>query len=165
MVTLHMHFDSKRDVNRKTRVGCRCILIRDGKILMSHETETGKWMIPGGGLEDKETLEQCCAREMVEETGMIVSPKEQFLTIAEYFDVMNYTNHYYFCDYVRETERTPTENEISKGMVPKWIDLDEMISIFAKYKDYEESDPMLFGLYRREHTALSYFKTQLKNTY
>lgn len=47
--------------------GNRILLIKRGK-----EPFRGKWAIPGGFLEEKETLEQCCVREAKEETGLEV---------------------------------------------------------------------------------------------
>ena len=36
----------------KTRTACRGIIIENSKILLSYETVTDQWMIPGGGLEE-----------------------------------------------------------------------------------------------------------------
>lgn len=47
--------------------GNKVLLIRRGK-----EPFLGKWAIPGGFLEENETLEQCCVREVKEETGLEV---------------------------------------------------------------------------------------------
>ena len=47
--------------------GNKVLLIRRGK-----EPFLGKWAIPGGFLEENETLEQCCVREAKEETGLEV---------------------------------------------------------------------------------------------
>ena len=61
----------------KTRVGCRGIVIENGKMLVSREEITDWWLIPGGGLEPNETLAECCKREILEETGYIVEPTEE----------------------------------------------------------------------------------------
>ena len=58
----------------KTREGCRAIVERDGMILLSHETVSGWWLVPGGGMEEGETREECCVRETEEETGLVVRP-------------------------------------------------------------------------------------------
>ncbi len=65
----------------KTRSGSRAMVIRDGMILLSHETISGWWLVPGGGMEAGETPETCCVREVEEETGFIVRPVRQFLTL------------------------------------------------------------------------------------
>lgn len=31
-----------------TRTACRAIIIREGEILLSYETKTDQWMLPGG---------------------------------------------------------------------------------------------------------------------
>ena len=43
----------------KTRAGSRAVILRGTDILLSHETNTDVWMIPGGGQEEKETPEAC----------------------------------------------------------------------------------------------------------
>ena len=57
----------------KTRAGSRAVILRDGMILLSHETVTGWWLVPGGGMEEGETSEMCCVREVEEETGYIAN--------------------------------------------------------------------------------------------
>jgi hypothetical protein len=34
----------------KTRDGSRAIIIEDGKILLTHELNSGWWLLPGGGI-------------------------------------------------------------------------------------------------------------------
>ncbi len=68
----------------KTRAGSRAVVVRDGMILLSRETVSGWWLVPGGGLEEGETPEACCVREVEEETGLIGKPLRQFLTLVEY---------------------------------------------------------------------------------
>ena len=55
----------------------RTVLIRRGS-----EPLLGEWSIPGGALEIGETLEQGVARELLEETGMVV----RVLDLIEVFD-------------------------------------------------------------------------------
>ena len=42
----------------KTRSGSRAVIICNGKILLSHETKSGWWLVPGGGMEENETPEE-----------------------------------------------------------------------------------------------------------
>lgn len=49
-----------------------CCLNEDRKILMALQgkpDEEPKWSVPSGGVEHGETLEECCIREVWEETG------------------------------------------------------------------------------------------------
>lgn len=165
MVEINMHFESKNALTKNKRIASRCVLLRNDKILMSYEKNTDQWMIPGGGLEDGETIQNCCVREVAEETGIVIEPKEQFLTINEYFDDLIYVNHYFTAEYVGDSEIKLTDSEIINGLVPQWIPLNDAIKILSKYNDYAQTDPMKCGLYRREHTTLSYFNTAIFNKY
>lgn len=67
----------------KTRTACRGIVIDRERILLSYEAKTNQWMIPGGGLESNESDEECCIREIAEETGIVVETSQCLLEIDE----------------------------------------------------------------------------------
>ena len=46
------------------------VLDEHGRILLQHRTDDGTWGPIGGALEPGETLEDCAARELFEETGL-----------------------------------------------------------------------------------------------
>lgn len=57
-------------------VGVGAVVLVDGRIVLvkrAHEPLMGEWNLPGGGVELGETLEQACAREVLEETGLAVA--------------------------------------------------------------------------------------------
>jgi ADP-ribose pyrophosphatase len=61
------------------RVGAGAIVIHEGKILLvKRGVEPGKglWAIPGGTLRLGETLRECAAREIPEETGITIAVGE-----------------------------------------------------------------------------------------
>ena len=137
----------------KVRAGCRGIVARDGKILVSRQTD-GTVMIPGGGLEEGESLEECCARELAEETGYAVEPEDCFLELDEYYGKYKFVGYYYICRAVGTCERRPTEQECDAGMAPVWMDVGEFVSILSRYADYADTDNDVCGLYLREYTAM-----------
>jgi 8-oxo-dGTP diphosphatase len=73
----------------------RALLIRRGK-----EPLRGRWVVPGGTVELGETLEDAVAREVREETGLVVRPLE----VMKVFDAIERDGagvrfHYVVVDY------------------------------------------------------------------
>lgn len=139
---------------------CRGI-VRDGtKILISHEENVNCYSIPGGGLEDGESPVDCCVREIGEETGYAVKPTKHFLTIHEYYGNYLLIHHYYLCEAVGTTQRQPTTSEIERGLVPKWIEFEDILAVFARHNDWAEANEQRRGMYLREYTALMEYASQ-----
>ena len=60
------------DPPERKRIGCRAIIIKDNKVLLSWEERKNVYMSPGGGVEEGESLEECVIRELSEEAGFKV---------------------------------------------------------------------------------------------
>ena len=141
------------------RHACRGIVIKAGKLLLSYETNEDKYIIPGGGLEDGETLAECCAREIKEETGIIVKTGDEYLEIEELFLNWRHVQHYFLCEYVEDTgTQHLTDAEIKCGVVSRWIQFEEAVGIFGRYEEFRDTSIADYGLYRREYTALKALK-------
>lgn len=138
----------------KTRAGSRAVIVKDNMILLCHESVTGWWVIPGGGLENGETPEDCCVREAAEETGMTVNPLRQFLTINEYYEEYRYISHYFVCEAGGSGQRSLTDAEKRRGLEPEWISLKEAVDIFSRHASYAATEEERRGTYLREYTAL-----------
>lgn len=154
MKTINIYGENRFKEYTKTREACRGIVLKEDSILLTYEVNTDQWFIPGGGLEDGESIQECCMRELAEETGCVVDVRERFLTINEYYEEWYFVSHYFICDFVGETERMLTEREIKVGLEPRWISLNEAINIFSKHQDYADEDEMKRGAYLREYKAL-----------
>ena len=143
---------------KKKRTSCRGLIIENGKILLSHEMNTGVYMSPGGGIEDGETNEECCVREVREETGYDVKPLKHFLTLNEYCYDTLYTAHYFLCEITGQGKQALTEIEIEHGIVSEWLEISEALEIF---REYEKKTPDLESLYLREFTVINkYLESQ-----
>ena len=56
------------------RLGCCAVLFdqKREKVLLTQRADNGLWCLPGGMLEAGESVEECCTREVFEETGLQV---------------------------------------------------------------------------------------------
>ena len=137
------------------RTACRCIVIEDGRVLLSYAARDDLWMIPGGGLEAGEDEGTCCVRELAEETGRIVLTSACALEIDEYYEDCKYVSRYFFGAVVGRCQIKLTEAERRMGLEPRWLPGEEALHIFSRHADYTDVDEERRGIYQREHTALS----------
>lgn len=85
METIQSYGDNRFEKHTKMRQACRGIVMKEGNILLTYEVNTDQWFIPGGGLEGTESKEDCCMRELAEETGFLVEHLRDFLTIMTWY--------------------------------------------------------------------------------
>jgi 8-oxo-dGTP diphosphatase len=100
-------------------VGVGAVVIHEGRVLLikrGKEPLRGRWVVPGGTVELGETLEAALAREVLEETGLVVTPRE----VVTVFDRIERDGgavryHYvivdYLCDYVSGEPRAANDAE------------------------------------------------------
>ena len=123
-------------------------------LLLSYETKTNQWMIPGGGLEDGEDETACCNREVAEETGVLIRPSSCVLEIDEYYEDWRYVSRYFFGEVTSSCEIRLTDREREVGMEPRWLPVSEAVGIFSKHASWADTDEMRRGIYQREYLAL-----------
>ena len=151
MKTIEIYGDNYSGSWTRTRTACRGIVLREGKLLLSHETGSGLWMIPGGGLEPGEDEASCCVREVLEETGYRIETSACALVIEEFVLDLKHVNRYYFGRVTDRCQRRLTERDAQAGMEPRWLSVEEAKAVF---RSYTGAHTMLRSLYRREYTAL-----------
>ena len=100
----------------------RVLLVRRGK-----EPLHGRWVIPGGTVELGETLEEALVREVEEETGLVVRPREVLLVFDRIQrDQGRVQYHYviidYLCEYVSGTPRAGSDAEAVAVVSPEDLD-------------------------------------------
>ena len=77
--------DLRKIVGHRPLVMCAAgvlIINENGQVLLQQRTDNNMWGIPGGALELGELLEETAKREVLEETGLIVSNLELFGTYS-----------------------------------------------------------------------------------
>ena len=139
------------DPPERERIGCRALIIKDNKVLLSWEERKNVYMSPGGGVEEGESLKECVVRELCEEAGFKVKPIKHLLRVDEYCFETLWVNNYFLCEIVGECDRHLTESEVYNGVKPVWVDLEKAIQIFGEYESKPEDQA---SLYLREYTVL-----------
>ncbi len=86
-------------------IGVGAVILRDDCVLLvrrGHEPSKGQWSIPGGLVEVGETLAEAVAREVLEETGLVVKPRALIKTLERIFRDENgrVKYHYVLCDFL-----------------------------------------------------------------
>jgi 8-oxo-dGTP diphosphatase len=87
------------------------------------QTNNGKYFLPGGGIEDDETHEECLKREALEEMGMDIEigqfigcARRYFYSTIEYKYYLS-EGYFYLCDEGKQLSE-PTEEDLFL----KWIE-------------------------------------------
>ncbi len=145
------------DPPERERAAGRAIIIENGKILLTHEKNTGVYMTPGGGLEGNETLEECCRREVGEEAGYEIEVTQPFITVKEYSFETLYISNYFLCRVTGTCHNSLTEIEKEHGAVPEWISIEKAFELFGQYDTKRED---IRSLYLREFTVLNKLKNR-----
>ena len=115
---------------------------------------------PGGHVEIGESFVESVIREVREETGYIVEPKEHFLTLKEYYGDWCYISHYFRCDVVGQGSANLTELEQERGLIPEWVNYEDACAIFAAHESYAHWEEKR-GSYQREDMALRTFREMM----
>ncbi len=107
-----------------------CHLEKDGKYLMLHrikkenDLNKDKWIGIGGKFEDKESPEQCNAREVLEETGLTVHS-------AKYRGIVTFVSDKWETEYMHIFTSNDFSGEITECNEGKleWIDKNELLNL------------------------------------
>lgn len=114
-------------------ISCRALVVIDKEILLIHRIKIKEsikkeyYVIPGGKQEKGENDYQTLIREIKEEIGILIEPKEMLLEFDSKYD--DSIQKFYKCDYIR--------GEIGTGDGPelKELNKDEMFEIEKINKD------------------------------
>jgi 8-oxo-dGTP pyrophosphatase MutT (NUDIX family) len=123
------------------RRAARALLIADRSVVLIEGRDPARpergtwWLTPGGGIEDGESLEVAVAREILEETGLVVAPEQVGAVVATRvahfdFDERTFRQHESFFAVVvapfTPTDRGWDELERRELITHRWWTLDEL---------------------------------------
>ena len=118
------------------------------QILVIKRVDNGKWGIPAGGLEEKESIEECIIREVKEETGLEIlelqvvgiSTKPDLETVyypnkdvVQYFTIEFYSNQWQGEIEVEDTEEVQLATFKDKSIIEQLPDLEQNTFVSLAY--------------------------------
>lgn len=141
---------TKEDIDMEVIRVKGLILNSQGKLLIAHNNNT--YQLPGGHVDDNETIDECIVREIKEETGIDVEITERpFMSIItydnNYFDtgkkVLSSIYYYrFFSDEVPNLEETKyDELELATDFNLFYINFKDFDSFIQKNIESGEIDP------------------------
>lgn len=117
-----------------TRTAARGVVMNEeGMIALLHVSRDKYYKLPGGGVDEGESLTNAFIRECKEEIGRAVSSIEELGRITEYrkFCTLKQISHCFITKAEGETLDTAlTEHEIERGFEPPiWVTLDTALQL------------------------------------
>ena len=116
----------RREYPERPIVGVGAVIADGGRVLLirrRYEPLKGQWSLPGGAVEVGEPLERAIAREVLEETGLVVEvgPVIEVFDRITYDDQQRVRYHYVLIDYLCQ----PTGGNLVAGSdvdAAIWVD-------------------------------------------
>lgn len=147
-----------------TRRAARAVLKNEkGQIALMHFRTNGFYKLPGGGIDDGETVEQALRREVMEEAGYEITDIRELGIIEEerYFAGMHQTSYCFMARAAKFVGTSLTEKEAAGGMELVRVDTleDAMRTITSAestaVRDEDESGVGLKMMIQRECAILA----------
>ena len=154
------------------RPSVRGIIIRDNTIAMMHSLKYDYYKLPGGGIEEGESLEETLIREVKEESGLVV--KES--TIKEFGlvrriekgmieDIFIQENYYFLCEAEDEPEEQNLDDyEADERFTLEFVTVEQVLDVNNNHDHGEKVNAQTFkGMLDRENRVLQFVEKEIIN--
>ncbi|MBZ4682870.1 MAG: 8-oxo-dGTP diphosphatase [Fusobacteriaceae bacterium] len=140
-------------MNKNPRVRVAGILVKDDKLLLIQHKKNGKeyWLLPGGGVDFGETMQEALKREFIEETNLNINVNE-LLFISEAIDPKgekHIINFFFKVEYVDGILKLAKEKRL---VDLKYIDIDEIDNIIM----YPNIKKQLINYFKNNDNSIKY---------
>lgn len=110
----------------------KIIAMHEGKICVVGNSISHLYMLPGGGVDKDETLEDAAIRESLEEAGIRLDIQKRVGVIEDFRirDKRRYLNYCYFGTVNELLEPQLTKEEAENGLHHLWLDKGEIERLF-----------------------------------
>ncbi|MFH1030206.1 MAG: NUDIX domain-containing protein [bacterium] len=129
--------ESGQDIEYKIRRAARAVIFdEDGNVALLYVTKDGYHKIPGGGIEEGESIKEALHREALEEAGCEIEITDELGLILEDRTQKNIfqINYCFIAKTKTIGEPNFTEKEKANGFKLEWLPIDEAIAIAEKDK-------------------------------
>ena len=117
-------------MNRPIRNSAKALIIKDGKMaaIKLHDDD-GEWYImPGGGQESEELLPESVKREVAEELGIDIIPKELVFVIeGVHGENFHRVDLVFLCEYVKEIDGVILHGDRNQ-IGYDWLDIETILA-------------------------------------
>lgn len=149
---------SPKNIKYELRKAARGILVQNNKIALLFVSKKNYHKLPGGGVEENESIEEAFKREILEETGCKCKIKESNSLTVEYRDQFEIfqVSYVFFAEVVGKPGKTNfVDDEIYDKFELKWVTVDEASRLFEKDKPERYEDKFIHS---RDKSILEFYK-------
>jgi ADP-ribose pyrophosphatase YjhB (NUDIX family) len=107
-------------------------------VLQGTPEEIKTWSVPSGGLEKGETFEECCKREIEEETGYIVDIVQELQIKNGFYEKnhLNYEVHYFLVKTVGGSRKIQDPDQLIYDI--RWVSLESLKTLELTFPEDRE---------------------------
>lgn len=117
-------------MERKIRNSAKALIIKDGKMLASKINDNGNifYIMPGGGQDADELLQDTVKRECEEELGIKVEPKSlEFIIEGLHGESFHRVDLVFLCDYIEKIENAKIHKD--KNQIGfEWLSIENLMN-------------------------------------
>ncbi|GAB4419929.1 MAG: hypothetical protein Kow002_07980 [Anaerolineales bacterium] len=135
-------------------------------MLLVYSPTQNEYKLPGGGVDDGETLEAALAREVLEECGArLTRVVREIGSIVEYdqavetkFETFKMTSYHFLCEAEAFVASQALDGyEVRLGFTPRWVDIQKALALNQSRLNHPDPSPWL----KREIFMLEYVRDHL----